>query len=89
MNYCVPINKLSELLRDEFIQFRKKEKNVRRCFTSTETIQLIRDGRRVEKVMKTQAHLPVHSGGRSFFRGALRPQKPYGLLGTGEEWDRE
>ena len=25
----------------------------------------------------------------SFFRGALRPQKWYGLLGTGEEWDRE
>ena len=22
-------------------------------------------------------------------RGDLRPQKPYGLLGTGEEWDRE
>jgi len=22
------------------------------------------------------------------FRAALRPQKPYGLLGTGEEWDR-
>ena len=22
------------------------------------------------------------------FHGALRPQKPYGLLGTGEEWDR-
>ena len=25
----------------------------------------------------------------SFFHGAIRPQKPYGLLGTGEEWDRE
>ena len=24
-----------------------------------------------------------------FFHGALRPHKPYGLLGTGEEWDRE
>ena len=24
-----------------------------------------------------------------FFRGALRPQKAYGLLGTAEEWDRE
>ena len=24
-----------------------------------------------------------------FFRGALRPQKRYGLSGTGEEWDRE
>ena len=24
-----------------------------------------------------------------FFHGALRPQKPYGLLGTGEEWDKE
>ena len=24
-----------------------------------------------------------------FFHGALRPQKPYGLLGTGEEWDGE
>ena len=23
------------------------------------------------------------------FSGALRPQKPYGLLGTGEEWGRE
>ena len=22
-----------------------------------------------------------------FFHGALRPQKPYGLSGTGEEWD--
>ena len=24
-----------------------------------------------------------------FFHGALRPQKPYSLLGTGEEWDGE
>ena len=24
-----------------------------------------------------------------FFRGALRPQKAYGLLGTAEEWNRE
>ena len=24
-----------------------------------------------------------------FFRDDLRPQKPYGLLGTGEEWDKE
>ena len=24
-----------------------------------------------------------------FFHGALCPQKPYGLFGTGEEWDRE
>ena len=25
----------------------------------------------------------------SFFHGALRPQEPYGSLGTGEEWGRE
>ena len=24
-----------------------------------------------------------------FFHGALRPQKPYGLLGSGDEWDWE
>ena len=28
----------------------------------------------------------VHSFS-SFFHGALRPQKPYGLLGTGEGWE--
>ena len=66
MNYCVFINKLSELLGDEFIQLREN-KNVQRCFTSTETVRLIRDGGRVGKVIRTQAHLPVHSGGRSFF----------------------
>ena len=27
--------------------------------------------------------------GQRFFHGTLCPQKPQGLLGTGEEWDRE
>ena len=43
--------------------------------------------------MKAQAHFPVHTapGGYVFFffRGAWRPQKPYGLLGTGKEWGKE
>ena len=45
------------------------------CFASTETVRTIRNGQR------------PHSS--SFFHGAFRPQKPYGLLGTREEWDRE
>ena len=44
--------------------------------------------------MRTQAPLHVHTApelwlGGIFFRAALPPQKPYGLLGTEEEWDRE
>ena len=41
--------------------------------------------------MRDQARLPVYTARELcvVFHGALRPQKPYGLLGTGEVWDRE
>ena len=49
--------------------------------------------------MRVQAHLPGHTAPELFFifiyfflllfYDALSPQKPYGLLGTGKEWDRE
>ena len=65
------------------------------CFTSTETIlRTIKDG---EVVSRPQAftisprsyHRPPGHGTRAraanffFFPGALRPQNPYGLFGTG------
>ena len=62
------------------------------CFTSTETIRLARD-RRME-VSSSSIMFYVHrnhkayygqaSGGVVFFHNVLRPQKPQGLLGTGE-----
>ena len=41
--------------------------------------------------MRDQARLPVYTACELcvVFHGALRPQKPSGLLGTGEVWDRE
>ena len=57
-----------------------------RCFTSTETVWLIRDG---EIGNDSPGRPPCsHSSWTLssvyfFFHGALRPQKPYGLLGTG------
>ena len=53
------------------------------CFTSTETIRLIRDGR---MEVGEEGGRSLHSSSVLFFffHGALRPQKPYGLLGTGE-----
>ena len=63
-----------------------------RCFMSmTETVWFIRDRGRVGWGVRAQVHLPIHTApGLFFFQGALHPwQKPYGLLGTGEEWDME
>ena len=75
------------------------------CFTSTETVRLIR-------ISKLSVFTLIRDGGGGgggvgneslgpppcshnswtltlLCRGALRPQKPYGLLGTREEWDRQ
>ena len=51
------------------------------------TYQLSR-GKRFKFASVLPFVLLVQSFHPSFFHGALRPQKPYGLLGVGEEWDR-
>ena len=48
------------------------------------TLQLQAHGKRVLSTIECGPHIFL-----VFFRGALRSQKPYGLLGTGEQWDRE
>ena len=55
------------------------------CFTSTETIRLIRDGEpRTATSTFTQLLSSVCVAPRKLSKhGAQRPQKPYGLLGTG------
>ena len=50
------------------------------CFTSTETIQTIRDGSQGSTSSFTQ--LLVSVGQFLFFSVVLRPQRPYRLLGT-------
>ena len=56
------------------------------CFTSTETTWLIMDW--VGQERTAQAYLPIRTA-PELFRGASRPQKPYGLSGTGKEWARK
>ena len=61
------------------------------------TVWFIRDRGRMGYSMRAQVHLPVHTV--QFISSEhcvllllwwfLPPQKPYGLLGTSEEWDRE
>ena len=53
------------------------------CFTSTETIRLIRDGSpgRPPRLSHSSWALTLQRSGQ--FNVALRPQKPLGLLGTG------
>jgi len=56
--------------------------------TSTETVRTIRDG---EPRTATSSFTDTAPSSETspFFYGALRPQKPYGLLRSGEEWDGE
>ena len=64
------------------------------CFTSTKTVWLIRDGGRLGEGIRAQAHLLLHIASEVRAQslvskhGAVRPQKPKGLLGTGEEGKR-
>ena len=81
-------------------QLLRSAQSVLQCFTSTETVWLIRDGgvgeeRDKEGMRSTQAHLPVHTQLLSTAHSLLLPwcfmstETVWLIRDGGEEWDME